>query len=624
MKKRTKVIVVGLGLAQFALFVGQAKAQDAKTLNEVVISATKNNQKQSQTGKVVTIIDSAELSRSSGRTVADLLNQQAGLQVLSAGGNFGKDKSIFFRGAASANTVVLIDGIPVSDPSSIGTPFDLRLLSIDQVERIEILRGGQSTLYGSDAIAGVINIITKKKAQKGNGVYGVGSIGSYDTYKGTIGLNSKVNDFTYNISYSHLQTDGISEAVVPDGAVASFDKDGSKQDALNANFTIQLDKRFIVSPFVRYTHLNFSYDNDAYTDAANTGTSKGFNVGTNAVYQLDNGKFTLNYSYQNTAKNYNDAFPRKLNGGISLVDFFYNQNLGSKLNLLLGVDNRISDITYYDATGTTKPSVKLFSGYGSLFLHDLSIFNLEIGGRYNKHNKYGENTTYSVTPSIVLAKHIKLFGTASSAFRAPNLDMLFGAWGANLNLKPEKSNQLEAGFDVNLFDQKLKLRAVAFKREVKDVIVYTTGYINQDKQDDKGFEIEPSLTLGKFNIGGYYTYTEGKTTSGSTVTDYLLRRPKHLYGVNAGLNITDNFYISANYKLTGSRTDSYYNTTTWSSELRTLNSYKLLNAYAEYAFAKKRIKLFADLKNLTNEKYTEIVGYSTMGFNFNTGVNFSF
>src|SRR5690606_13887949 len=162
-------------------------------------------------------------------------------------------------------------------------------------------------------------------------------------------------------------------------------------------------------------------------------------------YQLNNGKFTLNYSYQTTAKNYNDAFPRRLKGDISMIDFFYNQNLGNKLNLLVGIDNRATNVTYYDATGITKPSINLFSAYTSILLHDLSIFNLEVGGRYNKHNKYGENYTYSITPSLLLNKQVKLFGTVSSAFRAPALDMLFGAWGANINLKPEKSEQLETG-----------------------------------------------------------------------------------------------------------------------------------------------------------------------------------
>lgn len=620
MKKTTKVIVTGLGFVQLVLVGNSLKAQEATPLNEVVISTTKNEQKQSQTGKVVSIISREELERSAGKNLAELLNQQAGINVVGAGSNYGKDKSVFFRGAGSAYTVILIDGILVSDPSSAGA-FDLRMLAIDQIDHIEILRGGQSTLYGSDAVAGVINIITKKNGVKGNNVYGVASAGSYNSYKGTIGLSSKVDAVTYNVSYSHFRTDGISEAANP-GNAQVFDKDGTKQDAVNANFSIQLDKRLSVNPFLRYFAGKFDYDNDAFSDAGNKSTSQHFNGGLNAQYQLNKGKITLNYSHENTSRQYISMYGGRYNGRMDWVDLFYNQNLGEKVNVLVGLDNRATAVTYYGAS-LNKPSTNLFSTYASVFLHDLSIFNLEVGGRYNKHNKYGENYTYAITPSLNIIKEVKLFGTVSSAFRAPTLDMLFGQYGANLNLKPEKATNYEAGASFNFLNEKLNLRAVAFKRKMKDAIIYGgTGYINQDQQNDRGFEIEPSVKFSKFTVGGYYAYVEGKQTSGTKVTDFLLRRPKNTFGVNAGVQATANLFLSANFKFTGERFDSDFST--YPAVTKLLDSYKLLDFYAEYAFAKKRVKIFADLKNLTDEKYTEIIGYSTFGFNMNAGVSFNF
>lgn len=622
MNKTTKCIAAGLGLAQLVLMGGQTKAQEVQSLNEVVIAATKNNQKQAQTGKVVSVITREELERSAGRNLAELLNQQAGINVVGAGSNYGKDKSVFFRGAGSAYAVILVDGIPVTDPSGTGGAFDLRMFAIDQIDHIEILRGGQSTLYGSDAVAGVINIITKKTGTKGNNVYGVASAGSYNSYKGTIGLSSKVDAFTYNVSYSHFKTDGISEAANPEGNTQVFDKDGVKQDALNANFSLQLDKRLSINPFLRYFYGKFNYDAGPFADANNTSTVKHFNGGLNAQYQLDKGKITLNYSYENTGRVYKSSFPGQYQGRMNLVDLFYNQNLGEKVNLLVGLDNRSTDVTYYGNV-LKRPNTNLFSTYGSLFLHDLSIFNLEVGGRYNKHNKYGENYTYAVTPSLNIIKEVKLFGTVSSAFRAPTLDMLFGQYGANLNLKPEKATNYEAGASFNFLKEKISLRAVAFKRDMTDAINYgATGYINQDKQKDRGFEIEPGVTFSKFTVKGYYAYVEGKQTSGNTVTDFLLRRPKNTYGVNAGVQATKELYLSANYKFTGQRVDSDFSS--YPSVNKMLCSYRLLDFYAEYALAKKRIKIFADLKNLTDEKYTEIIGYSTMGFNMNAGVSFNF
>jgi vitamin B12 transporter len=623
MNKKTTWIVAGLGLVQLALWGNKAVAQEAQKLDEVVISSTKNNQKQAQTGKVVTVITSEELAKSSGRSLAQLLNQQAGITINGVGSNAGKEKSLFFRGAGSSYAVILVDGVLVTDPSGTGGAFDLRLFSIDQIERIEILRGGQSTIYGSDAVAGVVNIITKKSATNGNHVYGVASAGTYNSYKGTIGLSSKVDAFTYNLSYTHFKTDGISEAENPIDNTQVFDKDGVKQDALNANFGVQLNKQLSINPFLRYFEGKFDYDDDAFKDAANTSTSKHFNGGLNANYTLSNGKITLIYSYENTAREYFSQYPGKYKGKMNLVDVYYNQRLGEKVDLLLGIDNRQISVTYFNSTTAKEPSANLFSTYASVYLHNLSIFNLEVGGRYNKHNKYGENFTYAVTPSLNLLKEIKIFGTISSAFRAPTLEMLFGQYGANLNLKPEKATSYEAGASFNFLDEKINLRVVGFKRDMKDAIIYgNLGYINQDQQKDRGFEIEPGVKFGKFSLNGYYAYVEGKQFTASTVTEVLLRRPKNTFGANAGIQAFENLYVGLNYKFTGERTDSDFST--YPSVNKVLDSYHMFDAYAEYALSKKRVKIFVDLKNITNEKYTEIIGYKTMGFNMNAGLSFNF
>lgn len=616
MNKKNKLIVAGLGLVQFAFCANNVLAQEVKTLEEVVIAATKNEQKQSQTGKVVTMISSEELANSVGKNLAELLNQQAGITIGGVGSNAGKDKSLFFRGAGSAYAVILIDGVLASDPSGAGGSFDLRMLSIDQIERIELLKGGQSTLYGSDAVAGVVNIIMKKSTKKGHQIYGVASVGSYQAYKGTLGLSSTISDyFSYNIGYTYFKTDGISEAENPEGDHRVFDKDGLKQGALNANLNINLAKNLTIKPFVRYFYGKFKYDDNAFTDANNQSETKYFNTGLNGVYELAKGKITLNYSHQNTERIYESAYPARYEGRMNLIDVYYNQNLTKHVNLLVGLDNR--------ATSVVKESTaNLFSTYASVFLHDLKQVNLEIGGRYNQHNKYGENFTYTLTPSINLTEEVKVFATASSAFRAPTLSMLFGQYGANPFLKPELSVSYEAGATLSFFKKLFNLRVVGFKRNVTDAIIYgNNGYINQDEQKDKGFEIEPTFKLNKLDLKTYYAYVEGKQFAGANVSNFLLRRPKHTLGLNIGVQTTDNLYLSANYKFTGKRIDSDFST--YPAENKSLKAYHLVDVYAAYTFKSKAIKIFADLKNLTNEKYVEMIGYRTMGFNVNTGISFS-
>ena len=133
-----------------------------RSLDEVVVTATKYPVKQALTGKVLDVITHEQLEKSGGKQLGEVLNTQAGIVVAGAQNNLGTGQSIYIQGAEAGKTLILIDGIPAYDPSGTSTNFDLNLVNTDEVERIEILKGSQSTLYGSDAVAGVINIITKK------------------------------------------------------------------------------------------------------------------------------------------------------------------------------------------------------------------------------------------------------------------------------------------------------------------------------------------------------------------------------------------------------------------------------------------------------------------------------
>jgi vitamin B12 transporter len=622
MNKKNKILIAAaIGFAQ-VLSINASFGQQAKELDEVVIMATKNDQKQSQTGKVVTLITREQLDRSSGKTLPELLSEQAGVIVGGATSNQGLNKGLFIRGSGSGYAVILIDGIVVGNPSGVGSSFDLRMFGIDQIDHIEIIKGGQSTIYGSDAVAGVINIITKKGAQGVNSVFGSASAGSYNTYKGTIGINSHVDKFSYNIGYTQGKTEGISEAANPPGNSAVFDKDGNKTAAVNANFSLQASKNLSISPYLRYFYGHYDYDANAYEDnASNNYKMKHFNGGFNTRYEFTGGKINLNYSYENTFNDSQNQYGTTLSQGkMNIFDLFYNQNLTSKLNLLVGADNRATSLQ-----GSYMATTNLFSTYTSLFLHDAGIFNLEVGGRYNKHKQYGENYTYSITPSINVLKGLKLFGTVSTNFKAPTLDMLFGLYGANLNLRPEKSKNYEAGFNLNLDDEKFSLRLAGFKRDLTNAIVYgNVGYVNQLSQHAKGFELEPSVKINKLNIKGFYSYVTGTEFNfvNNAMENTLFRRPKHTIGINAGIQATKNLFVSSNFKYLGKRSDGDFDFT--NPQVVTLPAFKLVDVYAEYAFAGRSLRVFADLKNILNEKYTEYYGYNSMGFNVNAGVNFNF
>ena len=599
-----------------------------KTLDEVVITATKFPLKQSQTGKVLTIITNAQLQQSAGKDLAQLLNEQAGLVINGATSNPAKDKSVFLRGAASKYTLILLDGIAVTDPSGVGGAFDLRLLSIDQVERIEILKGSQSTLYGSDAIAGVINIITKKTGDKKVGVAGSALYGSYNTFKGNTVISGTTKNIDYNVGYTYFNTDGISEATDKTG-MGNFDKDGYKQHSFNASAGIKAGDKLKISPFVRTADYKGSYDDDAFTDGAGKYTSQFINAGFISQYKLAKGDVTLQYGHAKIDRNFDGLFGKSFfKGRLNNAELFFTNTLGKYAQVLGGVN--FQQIKMLDTTASEKnPSITITSPYISFYMHNLKGWNIELGGRYNNHSKYGSNLTYSFNPSYLINGHTKLFLNYSTGYRAPTLYDLYGKFGSNENLKPEKSNSIEAGVQSAFAENKIELRIVGFDRKIIDAIVYGPSFtnINQDKQHDKGFEIEPSFLINKnLTIRTFYAFVDGEVTtskSGKDTTYFnLLRRPKHSIGFNIGYQVLQTLFISANLKTFSRRTDLFFDPITYQASIVELDPYALVNIYAEYNLQKGKLKLFADAKNITGTKFTEVYGFNTPGFNINAGISF--
>ncbi|QHT71065.1 TonB-dependent receptor [Rhodocytophaga rosea] len=604
--------------------------QDTTTiqLDEVVITATKFAKASSETGKVLTIVTRELLDQSGGKDLAQVLNAQAGIIVNGANSNPGKDKSVYLRGAASEYTLILLDGVPVSDPSGISGSFDLRLLPIDVIERIEILKGSQSTLYGSDAVAGVINIITKKGADKPIGGFGQLSGGSYQTGKVQAGINGKLKKFDYTAGYTYLRTDGISEAKDSTGS-ADFDKDGFSQHALNVNVGVQATEKLLIRPFLRYTEFDGKYDGGAFTDDTEaTYKAKLLNTGLSAEYQLAKGGITFQYALDRTNRNYDNAFGGSAFEGIfNHGELFGNYSIAKNLQVLAGISYQ--HFNMMDTTATLdNPEVNLVSPYASLFVNNLKGFSLEVGGRYNKHSQYGSNYTYSINPSFLVQKKVKLFVNYSTGFKAPTLYQLYGQYGHNENLKPERSRNLEGGIQTFLLDNTLNIRVVLFDRDIKDAILYTynPGYINLNRQQDQGIEIEPTFQLNnKLTLRAYYTYVTGKVTTkaGEQDTTYfnLIRRPKHNVGAHIGYQITPSLFISTDFKTFGKRTDLFFDpANNYESKEVNMDAYALWDVYVSYSFFKKKLLAFAQVNNLLNSDYMEAYGFATQGTNVQAGI----
>jgi vitamin B12 transporter len=619
----------------------------SKVLDEAVVTATKFEQKQSTTGKVVTVITKEQLEKSTGKTVAQVLNEQAGLIISGAYNAQGSVQTVFMRGASSGRTLILLDGIPVNDPSMINSEFDLNLFSINDVERIEICKGAQSTLYGSDAIAGVINIITvKKDVTKPFNIKATTSFGNENTVRNNIQLYGKMNKLTYTTRFARLSTDGFSSAHDNNGN-GNFDKDGYDGNVISAGLQYQVMPALLLKTFIQYSQYKAGIDAGVFADDKDY-TIRNSNLSSGAGLNFKKGivNITGNYQYGELTRRYlNDSLDvpgftkfesNHYGGRTQFLELYGNVHAAAWLTILAGVDYRWANMNqqYFSLSGFgpyssqfDDTSMHQTSFYSSLFFStsDKKI-NVEIGGRTNKHSRYGNNTTYTFNPSFSITKNWRLFASIASGFKAPSIFQLFDTFSGNPGLQPEKSVNYEAG--IQQLHEKISTRLVYFHRNIKNGIDYnyvTFQYFNFVKQTVNGVEFEiTAQPVKKLTITANYSLLTGdeKTQSRKDFNDttykYLLRRPKNTFNFNIGYQFTSSFYASISGKSVSKRRD----VGGYQQNDVLLKSYSLLNAYAEYKL-KDHVKFFVDAQNLTDKEFFDIAGYNAIPFLVNAGVTFN-
>ena len=297
----------------FFLFRSLLYAQDSSVnqLDEVVVTANKFEQKQSTTGKVITVINKELIEKSSGKTLTQLLNEQAGIVINGALNNQGTVQTVYTRGASSGRTLILLDGIPVNDPSAINNEFDLNLLALSNIERIEICKGAQSTLYGSDAVAGVINIITTKQnvSKPFNGTATVNA-GNYNALKGNAQLYGKAGKFNYTARYGRIYTGGFSAAKdTTNGTNGKFDNDMYNGEITNAQVTYQATNALMLRTFVLYSRYKTGIDYSGFTDDKDFFVNnQNFLTGAGFRYQKKVFSIAGNYQYSELRRHFiNDS-----------------------------------------------------------------------------------------------------------------------------------------------------------------------------------------------------------------------------------------------------------------------------------------------------------------------------
>lgn len=643
MKKRSKQqcgVVIGLVLA----FCTTAGAEEKiAQLEEVVVTANRLETATREVGSSITVITSKEIEQRQQKFLLDVLRSVPSLDVVRNGGP-GSTTSVFMRGANSEHTLVLLDGIELNDPSAPGGGYDFANLPADNIERIEILRGPQSTLYGSRAMGGVINVITRRGQGKPAGFLSAQG-GSFYTAAEKAGISGGTYLYNYALGLSRFDTGGFSAAGRKYG---NTENDGYQNTSLNTRLGITPTSNLSIDFIVNYLRSRIALDNNGGIGGDDSNYIQkseqiSFRSQADLVLFENLWEQRLGVSFNDLSRDVNNgadpAHPSDLSresyhGQSVTVDWQHTLHLHETNSLTLGIErkeeNAKSDYYSESAWGPyNSPWDKQFAHTTGYYLQDQvrlwDAWFTTAGVRLDDHSSFGTNGTYRFTSAYTIKQtNTTVKGSYGTAFKAPSLYQLYAPDYGDGNLKPEKSNGWDLGVEQSLFGGKMTMGTTYFHNDFDDLINFDSNlskYSNIARATTQGVELTATmrpvdeLTL---RVGYTYTKTEDKKTGLE-----LLRRPKNKINFEGNYRFLKNANVNLGIIYVGTRFDNVYDPATYASTRVKMGEYMLLNLAACYDIA-KNIKIFGRLDNLFDRNYEEITGYGTAGISAFGGIKVSF
>jgi len=605
-----------LGCANANSQLQENDSLDIQRLDEVVVSDSRFELKRANSGKNVIKISSDELRRSQGKSVADIINQKSGFEIAGSRGHDGNVLGVFARGGRGRQTLVLIDGVRVTDPSSFSQEYDLRMLSPAHIESIEIIKGAASTLYGTNAATAVINITTKKASLKKAALTlqtsrGTNHAVSNQDYKlahavNNVLLSGTLDRFSYQVDFSNRYSDGLSANKTP-----LNEEDVYSKFNVGMKIGVRFSDAFSLNLYGNQSKLKTEYD-DSFNlvDAPYLFISDQKRAGFATKYDYGHGSLHLNGAVATYASENKSAFSNAFEGKNYALDLYNKLNVNDKLLTVLGLNLIKDEADFMPAKefAITDPYIN------GVYISSFGL-NLNMGMRLNIHSEYGSHLVYSVNPSYVMElgnNQLKFMGSYATSYITPSLTQLFGNFGANPDLNPEDNSTLEGGLEINS-KNKLRLTGVYFRRMEKNFVFFdgaNSRFLNAANTiNAQGVELDLEWKpTAKFQLNSSYSFTERKG-------DNAIRIPKHKLHASLGYEITQRTFASISYVYTGQRLDTDFSLFTDIA----LDPYSLVDFYISHELFSKRLKVFFSLQNLFNEDYIELIGFSTRGRNVRVG-----
>ncbi len=622
----------------------EGRGEQTRPAHEVTVTANRIETSVAETATSVSVISRQELERTGKVTVIEALAEVLGLSF-TQNGPPGSAASVLIRGSNGEHTKVMIDGVELNDPISPGRTFDMGLLLVDNVERIEIARGPQTPLYGSDAMGGVIHIVTRQEQGPPRFRFSA-SGGSFGVLTGKADLSGKTGRASYSLGAAALISRGFSAAGT--GYEGNSEADGTRNLHLSGKVGYDLANNISVNLSVRTVGTRLEIDNFGGDFGDDPNNVQNYNAlimggGVRALLAGNRWESKLNLSCLRYDRSYDnpvdDLHPFESDestyrSGLFKLDWQNNVFTHETNTLTVGLEyTREQGESDYFSESQFGPYESVFpkeaaKNLGVYFQNRINFGGrlfATFGGRYDHHSRAGGALTFRVAPGVCFpGTGTRFKATLGTGFKSPSLYQLFapatlfGPVG-NEGLEPEKSVAWDAGIEQEFLRGRLILGALYFSNDFKNLIDYdfVDGYVNILEASTKGGEFfvraRPSEGL---ELRAGYTLTDAEDgTSGET----LLRRPRHKFSAALSSNFARKGQLSVEMIHLGKREDLFWVGAV--PERFTLRACTLVNAVASYDVL-PHLQGFVRLDNVLNAEYELVKGFGTPGFAFYGGLRF--
>ena len=617
---RNLLLAAASGLALAA--PSASLAQDVIDVGEIVVTPNRTPQDKAKSGSKVEKVDREEMEAQSLPLVTDYLTLMPGVAITSTGG-VGAEGSLAIRGAARRYVKTLYNGIDISDPSNTQVQTSYQYLLSDGLDSIEVLKGSQSTLYGSDAIAGVISVSTLGGIVPGVRHRIQAEGGSFGTVRGSYGLRAADEAGAFALNLTGFRTDGIS------AAAAGTERDGYENVTADINGEYRFSENFSVFASGLFIDAEAEYDNAFASPPADDLINTNFTtqLAGRMGFNLDllDGRFKNTVSIQafDVKRDIvSTGFLANYNGSRVKADYQGSYEANEWLQLQFGADHERQSSDTLTSIGTpwqaaTSDSFSLTGFWGQVVLTPTEALTLTAGVRHDEHSEFGGATTYRGTASYTFADWgTRLHSSIGTGFRAPSLYELNDPFSGNPTLQPETSFSLDAGVEQTFFGGRLVTDVTLFLLDIDDLIINdaSTGFVYQQvpgTTKQRGVEAAAVWRANEWlDLGAAYTYTDSRTQTGTR----NIRIPRHAIALTAEAKPWERWTFSTAVKVALDTVDS------GGFEL---DDYVLANAKVGFK-PTEDTELYVRVENLLDQDYQTSRGFNTPGFSAFAGFKAEF